>query len=53
MSVAGASGRLVRVAKDHVAVRKGGAETLVGLEAVEFVNLDEDAGYSASRGFSG
>lgn len=53
VTVAGASGRLVRVAKDHVAVQKGDAETIVGLEAIESVNLGENAGYSASRGFSG
>lgn len=53
VTIAGASGRLVRVAKDHVAVQKGDAETIVGLETVKSVRLDENAGYSASRGFSG
>ena len=44
------SGRLVRVAKDHVAVRSGDVEMVVGLAAVESVRLE---GYSASRGLSG
>lgn len=43
-------GRLVRVARDHLALRHGDVETIVGLGAVEAVRLP---GYSASRGFSG
>lgn len=46
-------GRLVRVAKDHVALLKGGTETIVGLDAVEWVRLGEKGGYSTSRGFRG
>ena len=46
-------GRLVRVARDHVAVLKDGAETIVGLDAVDSVRLEGEAGYSASRGFRG
>lgn len=45
-----ASGRLVRVGKDHVAVRNDGLETVVGLGALESVRLE---GYSASRGLRG
>lgn len=45
-----AAGRLARVGLDHVAVRSGGGETIVGLAAIEAVRLE---GYSASRGFSG
>jgi hypothetical protein len=45
-----AAGRLVRVGTDHLAVRNGTTETVVGLAAVEAVRLE---GYSASRGFSG
>lgn len=48
-----ASGRLVRVAKDHVAVRNGETETIVGLAAIGAVRLGRGADYSASRGFSG
>ncbi|HEX2058551.1 MAG TPA: DUF2642 domain-containing protein [Actinomycetota bacterium] len=44
------SGALVRVGKDHVAVRNGDAETVVGLAGIEAVRL---LPYSASRGFSG
>lgn len=46
----GASGRLVRVGNDHLCLRNGDVETIVGLAAVEAVRLP---GYSASRGFSG
>lgn len=53
VAVEGASGRLVRVAKDHVAVRKAGVETIVGLDALDWVRLPGRPGYSASRGFSG
>ncbi len=44
------SGRLVRVAQDHVAVRNGEVDAVVGLAAVESVRLET---YSASRGLSG
>lgn len=50
---AGLSGRLVRVGKDHIALEKDGSETIVGLDAVETIRLDDPTGYSASRGFSG
>lgn len=44
------SGRLLRVAKDHVAVTNGGGETILGLGSIHAVRI---RGYSASRGFSG
>lgn len=44
------TGRLVRVAKDHVAVLSQAGETIVGLSAISSIRLE---GYSASRGFSG
>jgi hypothetical protein len=53
MTVNGLTGRPVRVAKDHVAVRQSGSETIVGLDAVQSVRLDGGSGYSASRGLSG
>lgn len=53
VTIGGISGRLVRVGKDHVAVQKDGRETVVGLDAVETIRLDEPNGYSVSRGFSG
>lgn len=46
----GTSGRLVRVGKDHVALRSGEVETIVGLATLDSVRL---TGYSASRGFRG
>lgn len=46
-------GSLVRVGKDHVALRKGDVETILGLDAIDRVRLEEEGGYSASRGFSG
>lgn len=53
VAIAGLSGRLVRVGKDHVALLKDGRETIVGLDAVVAVRVDDPNGYSASRGFSG
>lgn len=53
VTLEGVAGRLVRVARDHVAVQRGDAETMVGLDAVERVRLEGDGAYSASRGFSG
>ena len=53
VAASGLSGRLVRVAKDHVALSRGGRETIVGLAALEAVRLEGQSGYSASRGFSG
>ena len=52
IATAGATstGRLVRVAQDHVALRNEDTETVVGAAAVEWIRL---RGYSASRGFSG
>ena len=44
------AGRLVRVAQDHVAVLTRAGETIVGLGALDSVQLGS---YSASRGFSG
>ncbi len=44
------SGRLLRVAKDHVAMKNGMGETIVGLGSIQAVRI---RGYSASRGFSG
>lgn len=49
----GVRGRLIRVAKDHVAVGTPDGETMVGLTGLRSVRLEEGLGYSASRGFSG
>lgn len=53
VTVNGTSGRLVRVAKEHLGIGREGTETIVGLAAVTSVRLDDEDGYSASRGFSG
>ena len=53
VTIGGVRGRLARVARDHVAVLKDGVETIVGLAAVGSVRIEDESGYSASRGFSG
>ncbi|HEX2295187.1 MAG TPA: hypothetical protein VHN37_07760 [Actinomycetota bacterium] len=53
VTVGGATGRLVRVGKDHLALRHGEAETIVGLGSVDAVRLVGESVYSDSRGLSG
>lgn len=51
-----ARGRLVEVGREHLVLRRQGADAVVGLGAVEAVRMPDRGGaegYSASRGFSG
>lgn len=46
-------GRLVKAGRDHVVLRRGATDVVLGLDAIAALRLEERAPYSDSRGLRG